>query len=96
MITGLSGAKPGKLLVLIFSARPPPNMRITLITILAAALLAGCGYKGPLYLPKPKPVAQKPSPRPAPAQDDVKPAGDPEQPNPDAGIPDPERGTKPQ
>lgn len=52
-------------------------MRDTLITILVAALLAGCGYKGPLYLPKPKPEAQKPAAKPAPAQDDMKPAGDP-------------------
>ncbi len=71
-------------------------MRNTLITILVAALLAGCGYKGPLYLPKPKPVAQQPAPKPAPQQDDVKSAGDPEKPNPDPGILDPERGTKPQ
>jgi predicted small lipoprotein YifL len=39
---------------------------------LAALLLAlsACGYKGPLYLPKPeaqKPVAQKPAPAAPPA-----------------------------
>ncbi|MBX3665152.1 MAG: lipoprotein [Burkholderiales bacterium] len=28
---------------------------------------AGCGYKGPLYLPKDKPAAVKPAPQPAPA-----------------------------
>jgi predicted small lipoprotein YifL len=50
-------------------------MRDTLILIFVAALVAGCGYKGPLYLPKPKPEAQKPAPKPAPAQDDIKPEG---------------------
>jgi predicted small lipoprotein YifL len=40
-------------------------MRDTLILILIAALLAGCGYKGPLTLPKPKPEAQQPAPAPA-------------------------------
>ena len=49
----------------------------TLLSLMAlAVLLAGCGHKGPLYLPKPKPEAQKPDLKPAPAQDDVKPAGD--------------------
>ena len=51
-------------------------MRDTLIPILLAVLLAGCGHKGPLYLPKPKSESQKPDLKPAPAQDDVKPAGD--------------------
>ena len=51
-------------------------MRAAISLILLAVLLAGCGYKGPLYLPKPKPEAQKPAPKPAPAQDDVKPVGD--------------------
>jgi len=27
--------------------------------------VAACGYKGPLYLPKDKPVAAKPAPAPA-------------------------------
>lgn len=31
--------------------------------------VAGCGYKGPLYLPKDKPAAAKPAPAPAPAAD---------------------------
>jgi len=39
-------------------------MRDTLIPILLAVLLAGCGHKGPLYLPKPKPEAQKPDLKP--------------------------------
>ena len=51
-------------------------MRPLLLLMALAVLLAGCGYKGPLYLPKPKPEAQKPDLKPAPAQDDVKPAGD--------------------
>ena len=33
--------------------------------IALAVSIAGCGYKGPLYLPKPKPEAQKPVPAPA-------------------------------
>jgi len=51
-------------------------MRAAISLILLAMLLAGCGHKGPLYLPKPKPEAQKPGLKPAPAQDDAKPAGD--------------------
>ena len=81
--------------MLIFSV-PPPTMRNTLITILVAALLTGCGNKGPLYLPKPKPVAQKPAPKPVPVQDDKKPAGDPEKPSQDPGTLDPERGVESQ
>ena len=41
-------------------------MRPVLPLIILAAVLAGCGYKGPLYLPKPKPEAQQPAPKPAP------------------------------
>lgn len=33
--------------------------------LIVLALLAGCGHKGPLYLPKPKPDAKKPA-QPAP------------------------------
>jgi predicted small lipoprotein YifL len=36
-------------------------MRV-LFLILLAAMLGGCGHKGPLTLPKPKPDAQKPAP----------------------------------
>jgi len=35
-------------------------MRIVYTLIALAVLLAGCGHKGPLYLPKPKPGEQKP------------------------------------
>jgi predicted small lipoprotein YifL len=38
-------------------------MRALLPLIALAVLLAGCGHKGPLYLPKPKPDAQKPGPQ---------------------------------
>jgi predicted small lipoprotein YifL len=42
-------------------------MRALLLLIAVAVLLAACGYKGPLYLPKDKPAAKKPAPaKPAP------------------------------
>ncbi len=37
-------------------------MRPGLLILILAFALAGCGYKGPLYLPKPKPETQKPAP----------------------------------
>jgi predicted small lipoprotein YifL len=39
-------------------------------SLLLAALLGACGFKGPLVLPKPAPQAQpeKPAPSPQPAQ----------------------------
>lgn len=40
---------------------------VFLLSAVLAVALAGCGYKGPLYLPKPKPEPQSTSP--APAQD---------------------------
>ena len=44
-------------------------MRALLPLIALAVLLAGCGTKGPLYLPKPKPGTQKPGePAPAPPE----------------------------
>jgi predicted small lipoprotein YifL len=49
-------------------------MRAPLLLIAFTVLLAGCGYKGPLYLPKPKPEAQAPAPSPAPQEDDKKPS----------------------
>ena len=42
-------------------------MRAAISLILLAMLLTGCGHKGPLYLPKPKPEAQKPDLKPVPA-----------------------------
>lgn len=51
-------------------------MRALLPLIALAVLLAGCGNKGPLYLPKPKPGTQKPGePAPTPPelpQDDTR------------------------
>jgi len=52
-------------------------MRVLLPLIALAVLLAGCGYKTPLTLPKPKPDAQSTAPKPPPGQDDQKPAGEP-------------------
>ena len=40
-------------------------MRPTLILLILMLSVAGCGYKGPLYLPKDKPAAAKPAPSPA-------------------------------
>jgi predicted small lipoprotein YifL len=34
--------------------------------LLLAALLAGCGQKGPLYLPKPQPPSSEQTPAPRP------------------------------
>jgi len=51
-------------------------MRPLLLLMALAVLLAGCGYKGPLYLPKPKPDAQKPAVKPAPAPVENKPEGE--------------------
>lgn len=45
-------------------------MRLTLLSSLALALIlsaAGCGYKGPLYLPDQKPAAKKKSANNPPA-----------------------------
>jgi len=52
-------------------------MRALLSLIALAVSIAGCGYKGPLYLPKPKPEAQKPAP-PPPASSEEKKSGNPE------------------
>ena len=41
-------------------------MRLAASLVLAGVLLGACGYKGPLYLPKPKPEAQRPAPAAAP------------------------------
>ena len=60
-------------------------MRPLLSLIALAVLLAGCGLKTPLALPKPKPGAQSTAPQP-PGQDDKKPADDPKRQNPDSGA----------
>jgi predicted small lipoprotein YifL len=54
-----------------------PPMRLFLALVALAVLLAGCGYKTPLTLPKPKPGAQSTAPKPPAGQDDKKPAGEP-------------------
>jgi predicted small lipoprotein YifL len=43
-------------------------MRAPISLLVLAALLAACGYKGPLYLPKPKPEAQSAAPEQKPQQ----------------------------
>ncbi len=48
-------------------------MRALLSLIALAVLLSACGSKGPLYLPKPKPEAQKPAPPPSSQPDEKKP-----------------------
>ena len=50
-------------------------MRTALSSLVVVLTIAGCGYKGPLYLPKPKPAVQQPAPA-APAQPDAAKAGD--------------------
>jgi predicted small lipoprotein YifL len=47
-------------------------MRALILMVVAALLVAACGYKGPLYLPKSKPEAQKPATKPA-QQNETKP-----------------------
>jgi predicted small lipoprotein YifL len=46
-------------------------MRNFILMFIAATLMAGCGLKGPLYLPSDKPAATPPSPpsatRPVPS-----------------------------
>jgi predicted small lipoprotein YifL len=49
-------------------------MRAIVSSLVLLSLLAACGYKGPLFLPKPKPEAQTTTP--APAQDPKKAAKD--------------------
>ena len=51
-------------------------MRCATCLVVLAVLLAGCGYRGPLVLPKDKPEAQKPAPKPAQEPADKKPGGD--------------------
>ena len=52
-------------------------MRPLVSLIALAVLLAGCGYKTPLTLPKPKPDAQSTAPKTPPEQDGKKPAAEP-------------------
>ena len=59
-------------------------MRAALYSTAIAILIAGCGYKAPLYLPKPKPAAQKPAapasvPAPAASPAPAAPAAPPPQ-----------------
>ncbi|MDH5535230.1 MAG: lipoprotein [Betaproteobacteria bacterium] len=39
-----------------------------MLLIVLAAVVTACGYKGPLYLPKPKPEAQQPAPAATPEE----------------------------
>lgn len=49
-------------------------MRAVVFLLALAVMLAACGYKGPLYIPKPGPEAQQPAtdeksrPKTAPVQ----------------------------
>jgi len=47
-------------------------IRALLLLISCVLVLSACGYRGALYLPKPKPEAQKPAPQttPAPKKED--------------------------
>jgi predicted small lipoprotein YifL len=58
--------------VIVFpQSRLSTMMRAAICLLVLAVLLSGCGYKGPLYLPKPK--SEAPKPAPAPQQDEKKP-----------------------
>jgi predicted small lipoprotein YifL len=52
-------------------------MRPFVPVIALAVLLAGCGYKTPLTLPKPEPGAKPAAQKPAPGENDKKPASEP-------------------
>jgi predicted small lipoprotein YifL len=41
-------------------------MRLIALIILTCAVVTGCGYKGPLYLPQNKPKPGQTAPQPAP------------------------------
>jgi predicted small lipoprotein YifL len=71
-------------------------MRSLLSLITLAVLLAGCGYKAPLYLPKPKPGAPSTAPKPPAGESDKKPTSEPAVQSPDAGTLSPEGGIAPQ
>lgn len=38
-----------------------PAMRTAAAALILSLVTVACGYKGPLYLPKPKPAAEKPA-----------------------------------
>jgi predicted small lipoprotein YifL len=52
-------------------------MRLLLCLIALAVLVAGCGNKTPLVLPKPKPGAQTAVPKPPPEEEGKKPPAEP-------------------
>ena len=52
-------------------------MRLIVPLIALAVLLAACGNKTPLVLPKPKPGAQSAAPTPPPEEEKKKPAVEP-------------------
>lgn len=52
------------------------SMRAAIFLVVLAVLFAGCGYRGPLTLPKSKPEAQKSAPKPAPEPVEKKATGD--------------------
>ena len=52
-------------------------MRPLVSLIALAVLLAGCGYKTPLTLPKPVPGAKSTAQKPPPGENDKKPADEP-------------------
>ena len=54
-----------------------PPMRALLSLIALTVVLAGCGYKTPLKLPKPKPGEKPAATKPTPAENEQKPAGEP-------------------
>jgi len=62
------------MLIFMRSYSPLPHIMRLAICLLLAALLTACGFKGPLYLPKPEAQPVKPAPQQTP---------------PKAGMPEP-------
>lgn len=64
-----------------FTARGLPltilPMRRLLALVTLAVLIAGCGYKTPLVLPKPKPDEKASAQKPPPAENEKKPENEP-------------------
>ena len=52
-------------------------MRLPVLLIALAALVAGCGYKTPLKLPPSKPVEKAAAQKPPPGENEKKPADEP-------------------